>query len=960
MKKTLTTVFLALLLVFVTAYSAACSKQPLETPQNIVIDDSYRMTWEDVENSRGYTVAITYPSGETDEEVARRANYSLESLEMGDYEIRVKAVGDNGYADSPWSDTIYFHRDYENGCFYQKTADGMAYTLTSYGTATGDVDVGDTYRGKPVVAIGDAAFRSSRVTGVTIGSNVTTIGDNAFYGCAQMKYVKIPESVVSIGKAAFQTCYQLNNVVIPEGVTVLADSLFAYCRALSDLTIPQNITSIEYNALNSCSALTEFDIPDTVTSVGEMAFFGCTGLERVSVGASVESIGVSAFRNCTNLAQVEFSDSGALRTIGEEAFFGCAALQSVDLPEGLESIGNKCFNDCTSLSEATLPDSLESLGQFAFTDTVIYNAVKEAEGTYVYVDGWLADTIESKFGLIKIVGDESVPQDLRDENFVPLRNDIRGIAVATFYNNQTVERVYLPDSVEIVGMSAFSNCLNLWYFEASDTSSLRILDAGALIGCTSLRTVYLGSVLEEIGDYAFYMCEVLENNSISSIIPSTVTKIGMAAFLDTSLFSNPDEYGVIYAGDWVIGYEGAEAAMYYMAAMAMGEDDKAQQFLADMSKVTYVKLDSEVKGIADYAFYGHIKLEQADGVSSARYLGKGAFYGCENLSIVTLNTSLTEVKPFTFYGCASIFRVSLPPLVTSIGRSAFYGCTQLSEVNYTGTRLESVGDFAFYNCINLPSVNLGNALKDIGRYAFYNNTKLETIDLPDSVENIGDCAFYQCSGASSLTLGPNVAQIGDRAFAECTRLTSVSIPASVRSVGDYAFAGCTAVESLQIAEGVEEIGSYAFSRMGALQSVALPQSLTKLGTAAFRGCISLGAVTVRGNTAIGAHAFYGDVSATIYTDAAYDASNREQYWNSSYKPVLFGCVFSEEGYLVSFTVTGTSLLYVNESNTVSAPVRSGYTFAGWAVTEGGAAQYAVDELGEVPVGTTLYAVWQQA
>ena len=148
--------------------------------------------------------------------------------------------------------------------------------------------------------------------------------------------------------------------------------------------------------------------------------------------------------------------------------------------------------------------------------------------------------------------------------------------------------------------------------------------------------------------------------------------------------------------------------------------------------------------------------------------------------------------------------------------------------------------------------------------------------------------------------------------------------------------------------------------MGALQSVALPKSLTRLGTAAFRGCISLGAVTVRSNTAIGTHAFYGDVTATIYTDAAYDASNREQYWNSSYKPVLFGCVFSEEGYLVSFTVTETSLLYVNESNTVSAPVRSGYTFAGWAVTEGGAAQYAVDELGEAPVGTTLYAVWQQA
>ena len=40
MKKTLTTVFLALLLVFVTAYSAECSKQQLEAPQKIVKDAS--------------------------------------------------------------------------------------------------------------------------------------------------------------------------------------------------------------------------------------------------------------------------------------------------------------------------------------------------------------------------------------------------------------------------------------------------------------------------------------------------------------------------------------------------------------------------------------------------------------------------------------------------------------------------------------------------------------------------------------------------------------------------------------------------------------------------------------------------------------------------------------------------------------------------------------------------------
>lgn len=71
--------------------------------------------------------------------------------------------------------------------------------------------------------------------------------------------------------------------------------------------------------------------------------------------------------------------------------------------------------------------------------------------------------------------------------------------------------------------------------------------------------------------------------------------------------------------------------------------------------------------------------------------------------------------------------------------------------------------------------------------------------------------------------------------------------------------------------------------------------------------------------------------------------------------------FSEDGsYVVSVTVTEDSLLYVNESNTVSAPVREGYTFAGWAMSEGGSVGYTAEEIGSVPAGTTLYAVWQQA
>lgn len=958
MKKTVTAIFLAVAILGISLCSAACSKQPLAVPENIVIDDTYKMTWEDVENSRGYTVSITDAAGVSTEEVARRANYSLISLATGDYEIRVKAVASQGYADSPWSEVIYFHRDYENGCFYQKTSDGMAFELTSYGTSSGNVDVGDTYRGKPVVRIGDAAFRSSRVTGVIVGSNVVSIGDSAFYGCAQLTSVTIPGSVTEIGAEAFQACYQLDNVVIPDGVTILSDNLFNYCRSLTNINVPEHIVSIGTGTFANCSALRGFEIPDAVEEVGSMAFLNCSSLESVSVGDSVAAIGEDAFRGCVKLGQVEFSDKQALKTIGGSAFYECTALTEIAFPEGLESIGGSAYCGCSALAEVQIPESVEDIGQFAFLNTAIYDRAKEAGETYVYADSWLVEVVESKFGEIVIAGDESTPQDLRNESFVPLRSDIRGIASAVFYTCPLLERVFLPDSVEIVGNSAFSSCDNLWYFEATDSSALRVLDIGAFIGCGALRTVYLGNSLEVIEPYAFYDCAALDNNSISSIIPASVRQIGNLAFYGTALYANADEYGVIYAGDWVVGYEGYEPAMYYMAYMSIGEEEKAAQYSGQMSKVSYVQLSSETRGIADFAFYGHINLEQVDGMSNARYMGKGAFYGCESLSIVNINSNATAVEDYTFYGCEAIFRVSLPPLISSVGRSAFYGCTQLSEVNYTGTRLTSIGDFAFYNCINLPSLNFGRGLEEVGRYAFYNCTSLEEIALPDTVLRVSDCAFYRCSGAVSLSLGANLTEIGSRAFGECTSLTSLSIPASVKKIGDFAFYGCTGILSLELNNGLEEIGNNAFANLTALQDVALPESLRSLGAQAFRGCVGLRSVVIRSDTSIGEHAFYGDLSATIYTDAAYDAVNREGYWNSSYRPVFFSCVFSEEGYLLSFEITQTSMQYINE-RTIAVPVRSGYTFAGWEDRASGTV-YAADEIGQVPAGTTLYAVWEQA
>lgn len=68
---------------------------------------------------------------------------------------------------------------------------------------------------------------------------------------------------------------------------------------------------------------------------------------------------------------------------------------------------------------------------------------------------------------------------------------------------------------------------------------------------------------------------------------------------------------------------------------------------------------------------------------------------------------------------------------------------------------------------------------------------------------------------------------------------------------------------------------------------------------------------------------------------------------------------SDDGkYVVSVTIGQSSFSNCNESNTIHAPVRLGYIFLGWTTEYGSdKVQYSAEEIGNVPMGTVLYAVW---
>ena len=124
--------------------------------------------------------------------------------------------------------------------------------------------------------------------------------------------------------------------------------------------------------------------------------------------------------------------------------------------------------------------------------------------------------------------------------------------------------------------------------------------------------------------------------------------------------------------------------------------------------------------------------------------------------------------------------------VTAIGEDAFYGCIELTSV----TLSEGVTDIAsgaFWLCDALTRVVLPDSLQHIGDWAFKECTALVSVAFGDGLISIGDSAFFGCDLLCAAALPDGVTRIADYAFLHCGSLADAVLPASVTSIGAYAF-----------------------------------------------------------------------------------------------------------------------------------------------------------------------------
>lgn len=490
------------------------------------------------------------------------------------------------------------------------------------------------------------------------------------------------------------------------------------------------------------------------------------------------------------------------------------------------------------------------------------------------------------------------------------------IAASAFKNQTTLTKIVIPDTVTSVGAGAFNGCV------AIEDITLPFVGGSA-------NAVNSHGVFGYIFGWKAYDSHDGEWGNYS----------GNYSFVNTQHGTQPNDAIWQWSCRWSNNYYSGVYSYYY--------------FIPKTIKTVTITVQTDIPTAAfnNCNFIKTINLPKT--VEKHGSIGSYAFQNCEALKRLNSTTdgvfkipeTVTAINDYTFYGCKELTTLTLGSNVTSIGSYAFAGCSLLSKFNsekdnelIVPGKTETIGSDAFEYVLLVKKVVVPDTVTSIGSGAFNGCVAIEDITLPfvggsiDSTSSltyafgtvpatlrnivitvdttIPASAFRGLSNVESITIPSDTTIIGESAFKDCVALKRVNsindgefnIPKTITEISKYTFFGCMELTTLTLGDGVEIIGDYAFEGCSLLSKfnseneneLIIPKGVATIGEYAFKDVLLVTKVVVADSViSIGVGAFNGCVAIEDITLPFVGAS-----FTAEYSYGVFGYIFDWSTYTV--------------------------------------------------------------